>query len=479
MAKKKVKQEWDVVLPPLKAFVVPRSLAADQVITPHQKTLNVEAIWEKGGRGQGVIIYVGDTEYDSDHPDLKPKIDKRLNINATGIAGSDEKHGVHVAGGAAAVDNSFGVIGNAPDAKLAFVKMLHDGRGLYSWIANGIKAVADQELPEEYKDYKKVINMSLGGSAPSDILEEAIDYAISKGVFVVAAAGNSGAGKPNWPGAYEQVITVGSVDKNLEPSYFSSTYEEVDVAVMGESRYSTYGNDSYAYLTGTSMASPDVAGLCACILSLHPEIDHQTQLEAFLEENAQDIYSPGEDDATGAGLPKADGYLEYEGEEPDPDPDPEPEPPKPPKPDKPERNQPRNLTASHTGPFSIIWKRDGEGADVPYRTLTFTDIEVEHYTKLDFLDSYELVKARITDFFRNRGLILLKHHDTYDAIYWAMRFMVMLRFKGENVTIRIVKTKEGLIRDEGLQKLERVVEQGAPEPYTAALPPKLFEILCK
>lgn len=476
MSKKK-KQEWDVVLPPLKAFPIPRSLAADQKITKHQAALNIGAIWDKGGKGQGVIVYIGDTEADLPHPDLKPKTDARLNINATGIAGSDRTHGVHVAGIAGAVDNAFGVIGSAPNCKLAAVKMLHNGRGVYSWIANGIRAVADQELPEEYKDYKKLLNMSLGGSAPSSELEEAIDYAISKGVFVVAAAGNSGAGNRNWPGAYEQVITVGSLDSSLEPSDFSSTYEEVDVAVMGEGRYSTYGTDAYAYLSGTSMASPDVAGLCACILSLHPEIDHQEQLEAYLEENATDIYTEGEDNATGAGFPKADGYLEYDGEEPDPKPDPDPDPPKPPKPDKPDRKQPRNLIASHKGPFSIIWKRSGEDASVPYRTLVFDEIEIEHWTKLDYLDSAKVVYDKIADFFRNRGLILLENHDTYDAIYWAMRFMVMLRFKDENITIRRVKTKEGLIRDEGLQQLEKMVAKDSPEPYTAALPAELFSIL--
>ncbi|MEM9930914.1 MAG: S8 family serine peptidase, partial [Bacteroidota bacterium] len=175
------------------------------------------------------------------------------------------------------------------------------------------------------------ISMSLGSGSNLPQTAAAIDYAISKGCFVVAAAGNSGhqegQDRVSYPGSLPQVITVGSIGKSENPSSFSSSGPDVDVAAPGEQLFSTYKGQQYASLSGTSMATPAVAGICALILGRHPEIDNQAQLQDFLKQHAKDIFVEGDEVRTGAGMPVATNYLDKDpGSAPTPDPDPPTEP---------------------------------------------------------------------------------------------------------------------------------------------------------
>ncbi len=221
--------------------------------------------------GAGVKIAILDTGIDQDHEDLQAKIIANKNFTRSKTADDKYGHGTHVAGIAAGItNNGKGVAGVGYGASLMNVKVLGDtGSGNYSWIASGIIWAADNGA--------RVINMSLGGSSGSSTLEDAVNYAWSKGVVVVAAAGNSNTSSPSYPGYYANAIAVAATDQNDVKASFSNYGDWVDVAAPGVSSYSTLPNHrnsigprNYGYLSGTSMASPHVAGEAALVFASHP-----------------------------------------------------------------------------------------------------------------------------------------------------------------------------------------------------------------
>lgn len=261
--------------------------------------------------GDRACVFVLDTGAAYDHPDLQANLLPQYSKNFTDSESPADNHGhsTHCAGIACANNNEFGVIGVAPGAKLVPVKVLNDqGSGTYEGIAAAIRYVADlEDFP-----YKKVISMSLGGSRGTPDLQAAIRYAIGKGVFIVVAAGNSGyRGKDTvgFPGAYPEVITVASLGPSETPSSFSSGGPAVDVIAPGENVYSTHTGKGYVKMSGTSMATPHVAGLMALILSHYPNIQNQAELEKLLTDKAKDLGKPGRDPQNGAGAPIAVLYI--------------------------------------------------------------------------------------------------------------------------------------------------------------------------
>lgn len=210
--------------------------------------------------GDAIIkVAVLDTGIEESHPDLLGKVIGNTNFTTSPTAYDQNGHGTHVAGiTAAATNNQSGVAGTGYNTALLNGKVLgDDGSGYYSWIANGIVWAADQGA--------QVINLSLGGSSSSLALQDAINYAWSKGVVIVAAAGNSNSSSPNYPAYYTNAIAVAATDSNDKKASFSNYGSWVDVAAPGTSIYSTYKGNSYATLSGTSMASPFTAGAAALI----------------------------------------------------------------------------------------------------------------------------------------------------------------------------------------------------------------------
>lgn len=186
----------------------------------------------------------------------------------------DHGHGTHVAGilGAAANNGASYTVNGTPQgiagigypAQIMPIKVLDaSGFGSYANIANGIIRAADRGA--------LVINLSLGGSSFSQTLQDAVSYAWSKGSLVVAAAGNGGNGAPLYPGANNYVLAVGSTEQSDQRSGFSSFGNWVGIAAPGGGIYSTLPSFSvnaglpldYGTLSGTSMATPHVAGLAA------------------------------------------------------------------------------------------------------------------------------------------------------------------------------------------------------------------------
>lgn len=265
-------------------------------------------------------------------------------------------HGTHVTSTILGYSmNGTPVNGVAPMATVIPVKVLNqNGRGWSSVIARGITYVADLKAGP-LADHPVVINMSLGGSVLDAVEKAAIDYAIEKGVIIVASAGNNGARGMGYPGAYAPVISVAAsgyigewypaagaawwyrmnVAEPTNPAQFyiadfssrAKADQDLDVAAPGTWVVGPYQNNSgktsYYFLGGTSMASPHVAGIVALMVQKNPALT-AGQAEGILEGSA--IYlAPGSRnvyqsngtvasytwgaDATGAGLVDAAGAL--------------------------------------------------------------------------------------------------------------------------------------------------------------------------
>jgi thermitase len=217
--------------------------------------------WEVTTGSGSINIAILDTGVDLDHPDLADKLISNINFTNFGTTDDVYGHGTHVAGIAAAMtDNGIGVAGLGYTATIMNVKVLDDnGMGAYSWIVSGIIWAADNGA--------EIINMSLGAPYASSALEDAVNYAWSKGVVIVAAAGNNGDTVPMYPAYYTNCIAVAATDANDARASFSNYGDWVDVAAPGASIYSTLKNNSYGYMSGTSMASPYVAGLAALVFT--------------------------------------------------------------------------------------------------------------------------------------------------------------------------------------------------------------------
>ncbi|MEW6399952.1 MAG: S8 family peptidase [Bacillota bacterium] len=231
--------------------------------------IDADLAWASS-RGAGIKVGIVDTGIDKDHPDLLASVKGGYLAIQTGAYKNkgpdawddDNGHGTHVAGIVAAVDNTIGVVGVAPEAWLYGVKVLdRTGSGYYSDIIEGIQWCIDNGM--------QVINMSLGGSTDSPALHDAIITAYNREITVVCAAGNEGPGEDTvcYPARYPEVIAVAATAADDSVPDFSSRGPEVDIAAPGVSILSTWKGGGYATASGTSMASPHVAGTAALYLA--------------------------------------------------------------------------------------------------------------------------------------------------------------------------------------------------------------------
>lgn len=220
-----------------------------------------------GVSGNGARAWVIDTGIDSDHPDLANNVVKALSANFVSRETSYEDlngHGTHVAGTIAAEDNSIGVIGVVPDAKIVGVRVLNrNGRGANSDVIAGVNYVG-QQYDAGVAKATDVANMSLGGGV-STALDNAVIAVAAKGIRFTLAAGNESDDADNHSPARANganIYTVASFAQGDTWSGFSNYgIPPVDWAEPGSSIKSTYKDGGYATASGTSMAAPHLAGI--------------------------------------------------------------------------------------------------------------------------------------------------------------------------------------------------------------------------
>ena len=275
--------------------------------------------------GNNALISIIDSGIALNHPDVVGKAVAGFDYLRNDSSPDDETgHGTHVAGIAAAfTNNRMGVAGTSPNSPIIVQKVCTSGAiGCPFNVTNtAIREAADYVNPTYGR--VKVINLSLGGFGYDPQQEAAVDYARSKGVVVVAAAGNEATNQPFYPGAFQSSIAVSGVDINNGDSDFSNYGTWVDVAAPGgegpppsagggcgtdaDDILSTYTNVSgYARLCGTSMASPFVAGVAGLLAS---QGRTASEIRNRLETTATDLGVAGKDPLFGFGMVNAQAAV--------------------------------------------------------------------------------------------------------------------------------------------------------------------------
>ncbi len=254
------------------------------------RNINIEKAWDES-KGEGITVAVIDTGV-SKVPDLKlTKFAKGYDfVNDKENADDDNGHGTHVAGTIAqSTNNGYGVAGIAYQSSIMPLKVLSGGGGgTIADIAESIKFAADNSAD--------VINMSLGGGGASTMLEEAIKYAHSKGVVIVAAAGNEGRNSAAYPARYADVISVSAIDAAGDKASYSNFGAGVDISAPGGSETGkiiqntvdpSSGESVFVGFQGTSMAAPHVAGVAALIRATG--VEEPTEVSDILKQSSRKI----------------------------------------------------------------------------------------------------------------------------------------------------------------------------------------------
>ena len=334
--------EYNYLRPTLADPVVPNDPKyPEQWSLPLMKLPQAWAV-EKGNRS--VVIAIIDSGIDYRHNDLAPKawINPREipengldddgngyiddvygwdftdapNIQAEGdyLEGDNEPidesgHGTHVAGIAGAMpNNGIGIAGVAWECPLMAIRaglsLGGSSRMQDDDSASAIVYAADNGA--------SVINMSWGSERRSFVIQDAIDYAYAHGAVLVAAAGNSQKPAAIFPAAYRKVIAVASTEQNQQRFYQSNFGASIDIGAPGNVILSTQIDNQYRLLTGTSMASPHVAGIAALLLAKRPALTHE-EVRDILINTADPVYQEDSDELderfVGAGTVNAERAL--------------------------------------------------------------------------------------------------------------------------------------------------------------------------
>ena len=279
--------------------------------------------------GSPISVAIIDTGVDMDHPDLAQNIGWCVTVLSRGInqkitygeCDDDNGHGTHVAGIIAAENNDIGVVGVSPSVNLYVFKALsRTGSGYVSDIIKAIDiAVRGPDGILGTNDDPKVISMSFGSDTSVSELDEELQAAYNDGITLVAAAGNEGSSTPDYPAAYTEVIAVGAIDSTGGVPEWSNRNPEL--TAPGVDIYSTYPDDSYTNLSGTSMACPHVSGTVALIqaarlaygLPLLPPGNSSdfgiSSVRGILHVTAMDLGSEGYDYLYGYGVVNASAAV--------------------------------------------------------------------------------------------------------------------------------------------------------------------------
>jgi subtilisin family serine protease len=267
-----------------------RNLGGDQAKT--NADISAPEAWAFGTGSRSVIVAVIDTGIDYFHDDLKDNLwinPREVPFNGIDDDGNgfvddvngydfiwndgdpfdDNQHGTHVCGIIGAKgNNGVGTVGVCWNVSLMALKTFDES-------GNGSVADAIAAITYAVENGARIINASWTLEERSRALEEAAQYAADAGVLIVAAAGNNHSELPYYPAAFESVVAVAATDARDNRADFSNYGPHVDVAAPGANILSTLPENSYGMLSGTSMASPHVAGVAALVLSRFPMYSRQ------------------------------------------------------------------------------------------------------------------------------------------------------------------------------------------------------------
>lgn len=241
--------------------------------------INAPEMWKRGYTGDGAVVAVLDTGCSLTHPYIKHSIIGGMNFTSdyggrTSNYSDNNGHGTHICGIIAARYNRMnGMSGVAPGAKILSLKVLNaDGTGEITPILKAINMAINWR--GHHGKRVNIISMSFGTEQNYPELERAVDLAAQNNILVVTAAGNEGDGQKGtheviYPGYYSSVMQVGASDINNRPAFFSNSNKRLDIVAPGVDILSLNLNNGYTVMSGTSMASPHVAGGAALLTNYY------------------------------------------------------------------------------------------------------------------------------------------------------------------------------------------------------------------
>lgn len=367
-------------------------------------------------------------------------------------------HGTHVSGICVAKD--FGLLWPLVQKGLVQWKPVQvltaGGSGNFSWITNAVNGEFQTDQAAISSGKFVVYNASLGGgtSLLPDV-EAAFKKSYNIGISYVFAAGNTGQPGVQYPGKSLYGIATGSLNSNLTLSSFSSTGPEIVCAMPGAGINSTWKNNTYASLSGTSMASPANASAVFIARSRWgPQLANSDKLKAYMKWVASDLPPSGRDDQTGWGIEYIRNILTKSPAGMGPvTPPPPVDPPKDTIPVKPLRTLAFNIEKD----YSIVWGTTATKAKTrqmssshmkasAYKPIKITELVVSYQSTTDVTNSEKLLKSAIDWFFTSRGLQLVAGSDEADALKWSAYFLKLLAKSEKKVDLQVLRigTDSGL-----------------------------------
>lgn len=268
--------------------------------TPYGITM-VQANQVSDANATAMKVCVIDTGYLLNHADLPSSGVTGASFQGHGNWFTDGNgHGTHVAGTMVALNNNIGVVGVLPSGLVGLhnVKIFNDS-GNWTNASNLIQAIQSCQNAGA-----KVVNMSLGGGSSNTTERNAMNNFTNSGMLLVAAAGNAGNTSLSYPASYDAVMSVAAVDSNKNLANFSQRNAQVEISGPGVNVASTWSDGGYRSISGTSMASPHVAGVAALVWSNHPQCTN-TQIRNVLNQTAERRETSGRNNNFGWGIVRA------------------------------------------------------------------------------------------------------------------------------------------------------------------------------
>ncbi|NLD45283.1 MAG: S8 family peptidase, partial [Chloroflexi bacterium] len=256
--------------------------------------------------GAGRTVCIIDTGYQQSHEDLPDAAGGYSQVDASWST-DGYGHGTHVGGTIAAQNNGLGVVGVTPGTVGLYIIKIFNDSGRWTTSSDLVDA-----LNRCVAAGSNVVSMSLGGGSYVSNENAAFAAAYAGGVLSVAAAGNDGNTSYSYPASYASVVSVAAVSSSKTLASFSQRNDQVELAAPGVSVLSTYPPNGYAYMSGTSMATPHVSAVAALIWSANPSWS-AAQIRGAMQATAEDLGAAGRDTSFGYGLVRAKLALDYLG----------------------------------------------------------------------------------------------------------------------------------------------------------------------
>jgi minor extracellular protease Epr len=281
-------------LPTIETISKDQSVAITQTqsIDWGHEAIGVPKMFRASLTGKNIKIAILDTGIDGTHPDLHVAGGMNFIENNSNYK-DDNGHGTHVAGIIASLNNDIGTLGVAPNSSIYALKFLDSkGEGSTTDLANAIDWSIEHKMD--------ILNMSFASDS-DPIISELLNKAYQNNILLVGAAGNEGIPSVAFPASNRNVIAVGAINNRKQLAYFSNTGPKIEVTAPGVGVRSTYINNQYKYLDGTSMATPYVSGYLALLIEKYPTKANR-EIRSMLQKNTLDLGITGRDSRYGYGL---------------------------------------------------------------------------------------------------------------------------------------------------------------------------------